>query len=518
MNDHPALARRAAAAGTVLAVALLTGCASSPGTGPDARAAAPVLAVTWQAPQPQPQAQPQPQPPSQPQTRLAPANGAITADAATAATAVTAPAALDATTTWARFNDPLLPGLIAAAQQASPTLSAARARIERARATRAAAGAALLPSLDAVATATQGRDLPRGGATASATVGLQAAWEIDLFGGGAAGRDAAQARLQGAQAAWAGARLAVAAETASSYLDLRACEALSVQTQADAQSRGETARLTALSTQAGFTPPADAALARAAAAQARNQAVSQASACDTLVKSLVEITDIAEPALRQQLAARTALLPQPGALSMADMLPAALLSRRPDLAEAERSVVAAAGDRNQAQAREKPSLSLTGSLAGGAGRSNGLTASGATWSFGPLVVDFPLFDGGRRAADSAAAQASYDDAVAQYRSLARRAVREVESALVAMQSSRQREPDALSAAQDFETSLRATAARQQGGLASLFDLETARRNAVTAQRALIDLQRENAAAWISLVRALGGGWDASAPRAAAATP
>jgi NodT family efflux transporter outer membrane factor (OMF) lipoprotein len=491
LSDQPATIWGARVLGGFLTAAALSGCASGPGTGLEARAEAPMLAAAWQAPQPQ--------------TALPSASAAIAAGT------------LETATTWARFNDPLLPALIDAAQQASPTLSAARARIERARATRAAAGAALLPSLDAVATATQGRSLPRGGATASATLGLQTAWEIDLFGGGAAGRVAAQARLQGAQAAWAGARLAVAAETASSYLDLRACEALSVQTQADARSRGETARLTDLSARAGFTPPADAALARAAAAQARNQAVSQAAACDTLVKSLVEITDIAEPALRQQLAARTALLPRPGALSMADTLPAALLSRRPDLAEAERNVIAAAGERKQAQAREKPSLSLTGSLAGGAGRSNGITASGATWSFGPLVVDFPLFDGGRRAADSVAAQASYDDAVAQYRALARRAVREVESALVALESSRQREADALSAAQDFETSLRATAARQQGGLASLFDLEAARRNAVVAQSALIDLQRERAAAWISLVRALGGGWDLAALNTAAAT-
>lgn len=498
MSDHPDPTRQALVVGSVWAAALLAGCASGTGAGrgvgPDARAPAPQLATAWQAPQAL----------------------AVPANAVSAAPAAIAIGKLDAATTWARFNDPLLPGLIQAAQGASPTLSAARARIEKARATRAAAGAALLPSLDAVATATQGRSTPRGGATASATLGLQTAWEVDLFGGAAAGREAAQARLQGAQAAWAGARLAVAAETASSYLDLRACEAQRVQTQTDAQSRGETARLTALSAQAGFTPPADAALARAAAAQARNQAVSQAAACDTLVKALVDITDIAEPALRQQLAPRTALLPQPGALDLADTLPAALLSRRPDLAEAERNVIAAAGDRGQAQAREKPSLSLTGSLAGGAGRSAGITASGATWSFGPLVVDFPLFDGGRRAADSVAAQASYDDAVAQYRALARRAVREVESALVALQSSRQREADALSAAQDFETSLRATAARQQGGLASLFELEAARRNAVTAQSALIDLQRERAAAWISLVRALGGGWDAATLSAAAA--
>jgi len=99
--------------------------------------------------------------------------------------------------------------------------------------------------------------------------------------------------------------------------------------------------------------------------------------------------------------------------------------------------------------------------------------------------------------------------VAQYQALARRAVREVESALVTLDSTAQREVDALLAARDFETALVATQARQRGGLASVLDLEAARRNAVQAQSALIELQRERAAGWIALYRALGGGWDAA---------
>jgi len=408
---------------------------------------------------------------------------------------------------WARFGDPLLPELISAAQAASPTVSAAAARIAQARASRVAAQAAGLPTVDLQAQAVQGRSTPRGGPTASAQVGLQAGWEIDLFGAVAAGRDAAQARLQGAQAGWHDAQLSVAAEVASSYVALRACEAQTVMSQADTRSRLETSRLTDLSAKVGFTPPADAALARASAAQARNQLVSQQAACDTLVKSLVELSDRPEPELRQRLATFTTVLQQPSAFSMADQLPASLLSRRPDLSAAERAVLAAVGDRDQRLAREKPSITLSGSLAGGAGRLNSITVSGGSWSFGPLRVDFPLFDAGRRAADTAAAQAAYDDAVMQYRALVRRAVREVEAALVSLQSATQREADARSAAQDFETSLRATEARQRGGLASLFDLEAARRNAVFANSALIDLRRERAIAWITLYRALGGGWD-----------
>jgi outer membrane protein, multidrug efflux system len=309
----------------------------------------------------------------------------------------------------------------------------------------------------------------------------------------------------------------VAAEVASSYTALRACEAQLAQTQVDTASRAETARLVDLSARAGFTAPADAALTRAGAAQSRAASIAQQAQCDTLVKGLVEITDLPEADLRQRLAAGAAQLPQPAPLAVAG-LPASLLAQRPDLADAAQAVVAAAGDRAQSQARERPQVSLSGSFAGVSLRSAGATTSGATWTVGPVVVSLPLFDGGARAASTVAAQADYDNAVAQYRAQVRRAVREVETALVALDATARREVDAQAAARDFEASLRATQARQKGGLASVLDLETARRNAVQAQSALIELQRERASAWIALYRALGGGWTADTALAQAAAP
>ncbi|MBK6472849.1 MAG: efflux transporter outer membrane subunit [Betaproteobacteria bacterium] len=404
------------------------------------------------------------------------------------------------------FDDPLLPPLTAAAQAAGPTLAAVAARVARARASRVAAGAALQPRVDATGGVGRGRQQLASPVATQASIGVQAAWEIDLFGAGAAGRGAAQARLDSARAAAQGAQVALAAEVASSYVALRSCEAQLVPTQADATSRAETTRLTELSARAGFTAPADAALVRATAAQSRGQLVAQRAACDSLVKGLVALTDLPEPELRQRLAARTARLPVAAPLAV-PALPAALLARRPDIAEAARNVMAAAGERAQAQARERPQITLSGSLAGVTLRTGQESSSGTTWTLGPLAVNFPLFDGGARAAATAAAAADYDEAVAAYRAQVRLAVREVEQALVALQSSAEREADALLAAQDFEASLRATEARQRGGLASLFDLEAARRNALAAQAALIDLQRERAQAWITLYRAMGGGFD-----------
>ncbi len=406
---------------------------------------------------------------------------------------------------WSRFDDALLPALIADAQAASPSLASARARIERARAAVAASGASAVPRVDAVGSLVQGRSVPEAPTSTSASLGLQASWELDLFGGVAAVARGSAERLRGAEAGWHDARVSLAADVATAYVGLRACEAQLAQSRADAASREASARLTDQSAKAGFTAPADAALARAGAAQARSQARAQQAQCDTLVKGLVELTGRAEPALRAQLAAAPGRLPAAPAIAPAG-LPAQLLAQRPDLAAASAAVQAAAADVSASRADELPRVALSGSLAVASLRSGGISTSGNTWSLGPLSVSLPLFDRGSRRAATAASEAAYDEAVAQLQGAVRRALREVESALVTLDATAERERDVRAAAADFEASLTATEARQRGGLASLLDLEAARRNAVQARSALIELERERASAWIALYRGLGGGW------------
>jgi outer membrane protein TolC len=231
-----------------------------------------------------------------------------------------------------------------------------------------------------------------------------------------------------------------------------------------------------------------------------------------LIKGLVELTDRPEPALRQELAAASARLPQAAGLDTV-ALPAQLLQQRPDLAAAGAAVLAAAADVDLARADEQPRLSLAGSLQLAALRGAGVSSNGQVWSFGPLQLSLPLFDRGSRRAATAAQLAAYDEAVAQLQGSVRRALREVESALVSLDAAAARERDVMAAATDFEAALTATEARQRGGLASLLDLEAARRNALQARSAVIELQRERALAWIALYRSLGGGWtpDAAPP-------
>jgi outer membrane protein, multidrug efflux system len=511
MNSTPSTAAPGKRTTLALAAALaLAGCSL---TAPSARVDAPIPAQ-WQA--------------------ALPHNGDVT----------------DLNQWWRNQGDPLLAQLVDAAQAASPTLAQASARLAQSRAERVAAGSALAPNVDFAASAkrmSQQSSIPTGTTVQGA---LQASWEIDVFGAGRAARNAAQARLEGAHAGWHEARVSVAAETASQYYGLRACEQLQTVAVQDAGSRAHTARLTELSSKAGFVSPADAAMARASAADGRSRATAQRATCNIAVKGLSALTAIPETELRTRLAegaatayaaaqaglpaaARNAAAPGPAAGSApaapsamgatgaaangaADAagpaiaiasLPAQVLSQRPDVYSAERDVAAASYDVGGALAQRYPLLSLSGAIGVANFRTGGQNTQLDTWSVGPLALQVPVFDAGRRRANVDAAQARYDAAVVTYHATIRNAVREVEQALVTLNATSERAADAQTALAGYRAAFTATEDRYKNGMASLLELEDARRMRLAAENTVIALQQERSAAWVALYRAAGGGWN-----------
>lgn len=469
----------------LLAPILLTGCAAWQGplqTPPDSAAITPPAA--WQNPLPH--------------------NGKVT----------------DLAAWWAGLNDPLLVQLIEGAQSTSGSLADARARIAQARATRVGAGAARGPSLDASLSASRGVQQPDTSAANSVALGVQASWEADLFGGKAAASNAAQARLDGAQAAWHDARVSVAAEVATQYLNQRNCEASLSVIEADAKSRADSAQLADITAKAGFSAPATAQLARASAADGAARVTELRAQCqrDVLVLAALIGAPIADvqavlkrhPPISADVIDKTALF------SIAT-LPAEVVAQRPDVFQAEREVAASSGDVTSTDALRMPRLSLLGSIGAARLSSGGFTSEGATWSIGPLAITLPLYDGGARAANVQAAQARYEAAVVQYQSKARQAVAEVEIALLNLQSTASRRGDSQAAVEGYRASFNATQARYKSGLASLVELEDARRTLLAAETALVSLQRERMAAWIALYRAAGGGWSVAGNSVTAAT-
>ncbi|MEO7108337.1 MAG: TolC family protein, partial [Rhodoferax sp.] len=141
---------------------------------------------------------------------------------------------------------------------------------------------------------------------------------------------------------------------------------------------------------------------------------------------------------------------------------------------------------------------------------DGVDQNGTAWSFGPLAVSLPLFDAGQRAAAVTASEANYAAVVMVYRSKVRQAVREVEEALVNLQSTETRTQDAIVSTRGYAETLTATQSRFSQGLASLVELEDARRNALASESAQLALVLERNHAWVALYRALGGGFEPDA--------
>ena len=409
---------------------------------------------------------------------------------------------------WSQLNDPLLVSLIDAAETASPTLAQATSRLAQARSTRIVRGAALLPSADLNASIQRGFNASVLGVATQTQVGPSVSWDADLFDANGAARDAADARLSGARASWHDARVAVAADVANQLDTLRNCRRLLAVAASDARSRSETARLSDLSAQAGFQAPADAALARGSAADGDARLTQQRAACEVNLKALVALTALEEDALRRRI--DTAGDPgTPAAVFEIPTLPAQLLEQRPDVRAAAFDVAAASAEVAASDAARYPRLTLQGSLARARLDYAGRTFDFTNWQVGPVALSLPLFDGGRRNADLAAARARYDEAASLLRARARQAVREVEEALVNLQAAADRVASSETAADGYRKALEGTQARYDAGLASLIALEDVRRTALASETARVNLRRERMAAWISLYRALGGGWNAA---------
>jgi NodT family efflux transporter outer membrane factor (OMF) lipoprotein len=383
---------------------------------------------------------------------------------------------------WQQQGDPLLVELITAAEAQSPSVSQSLSRIAQARANQATARSALLPQVNAQLAASRGVQQPDLPVITTQTLGLQAGWELDLVGANRAVSSAAQAQVESSQAQWHDARVMVAAEVANLYYSLSTCQQLLDVAKRDRASRQETARLSEISAKAGFVAPSVAALARASAADANSRVTMQSAQCQIVTKGLVALTAIPEPKLLEKLAAAPVNSAQAAPFSVASV-PTQVISQRPDVFTAERDVVVASAQVGSAIAQRLPRLSLSGSIGAMRLNTGGVETNGSTWSFGPLGLSLPIFDAGQRAAAVDYARANYDTAVLAYQGKVRQAVREVEEALVTLQSTEARRVDSEIATNGYAESLSATQTRYGQGLASLVELEDARRNALAAQTA-----------------------------------
>ncbi|MFZ6751246.1 efflux transporter outer membrane subunit [Undibacterium sp. Ren11W] len=425
----------------------------------------------------------------------------------------TLPVAENATTLntwWASWNDPSLSALLNLAQEHSPTMAQASARIAQARASASAAGARLWPNIDLNASYIRGHYplLPQNLDQTVLTTGLDARWELDLFGANAATHDSLLARLSAREYEWHDARISLAAEVANTYLALRSCEAQAQDAYAILASQTISQRMYQEKLTVGFISANDLAQQNAILAASTVQEQQQQSECAILLKSLVVLVDIAEPELRAKLAMGYATLPQSGNFIVAS-LPIEVLLKRPDMRAAMQNLMASAAEIDAAEARRYPSISLLGSINLYGVQISGQTANLKGWSFGPSL-SLPLFDAGARKADVLQAQARHAESQAGFRRQTLMAVQETEVAMLRLDLANRQLQQHQQILEAKNLALQGAEAGWKFGSVSLLEREESRRQQLAALSTQWQLQRARGSAWIALYKAVGGDWQAPA--------
>lgn len=418
---------------------------------------------------------------------------------------------------WTGFRDPELSRIVRRALNQNLHLAAALARVEQARAAARAAGAQLLPTLDATAQGSKVHESlysPLGAIARNQPgfnrdqslydIGAAASWEIDLSGGLRRGAEAATAEAEAAEAEQLGTHISVAADVADTYFQIRGDQARIAVAQHQVETDQHLVQLVQLRFHRGLATDRESAQADALLSQARASLQPLRIDLEAQLNRLDVLMGAQPGTYAAKLRVPTAI-PAAPAITGVDQ-PRALLQRRPDVIAAERRLASANAKIGAAIADYYPKLSLSG-LLGFESLEGGRLFQAAT--FQPSAVAglrWRLFDFGKVDAEVAAAKGADAEALARYRQAILQAAQDVEDAfdalvqLEAHSHELQQEVAALTQARD--SSQKAYA----GGVIPLTDVLDADRQLLSAQDELAHTQADTDRAAVRSFRALGGGW------------
>jgi NodT family efflux transporter outer membrane factor (OMF) lipoprotein len=495
--------------GALALTATLFGCT----VGPDFVRPTPQTPAQWSQP-------PAPQSPA-PSTASRGAPGAVTSESAQ----------LDAW--WTLFGDPLLSSLVERSSRANLDLRAAVLRIEEARAQRDITAAGGWPSLDANAGYSRERlsETTPTGALFTTVGNLKipgfagisipnpynqyqlagsASWELDLFGRVRRSVEAAQASVEVSVEDRRAVLVALTADVAQSYIELRGAQSRMAVAEEDVATTRELLELTRQRRSAGLISELDVASATAQLSLTEAQVPAFDQLVTQDINQLSRLLGLAPEALRAELDAVAPIPPVPPSVPIG--LPAELARRRPDIREAEAALHAATAQIGVAVAQLFPRLTLTA-----AGGFQSETVGGLTdWAsrFGSLgpTLELPIFDRGRWKTVHLQDIRAQEAAVAYARAVLG-ALHEVENARAAYGADRERRGWLEIAVAQNRDTLQLARQRYEGGVSTFIDVLDAERVLQQNQLSLIESTSAVSGDLVRLYRALGGGWDHAAPAA-----
>ncbi len=404
---------------------------------------------------------------------------------------------------WLRFDDPLLEHLVAQALRANTGVKSAEAALRQARALRDVAAAALLPTVDGSASAQRGF---AGEHTTGNTfrAGLDASWELDIFGANRSALAASEASAGASAASLGEVRVSIAAEVALAYITLRNAQVRLAIADDNLASQLETLQITQWRLQAGLVSSLDAEQAASTAEQTRAQLPALRTVIAQSGHALAVLSG-QPPAALSMVLAESGPVPQ-AADTLALNIPAETLRQRPDVRAAEYQVTAAVARVSQADAALAPSFQLGGSLGVAALTLDTLATRSSV--VGALLgsVSMPLFNGGALRAQVRAQQAALDQAYEAYDAVVLAALQEVEDALIALRGDRERLSSLRRAAEAAANAALMARERYGSGLIDFQTVLDTQRTQLNTQDSVAGANADLSADHVRLYKALGGGW------------
>jgi NodT family efflux transporter outer membrane factor (OMF) lipoprotein len=411
---------------------------------------------------------------------------------------------------WETFGDADLNALEEQVIAANQTLKSAEANYRQAQAQIQFNRSNLYPTITAGALITHNR------VSGNAPTGLQgsqygnfelpvsASWEPDLWGRIRRSITAAKEQTQAAAADLENARLILEAELASDYFEARSLDAEKKLLDDTVVAYQKALALTQNRYTGGVASKVEVEQAATQLQQTQAQDIDLGVARAQLEHAMAVLTGRVPEGFHL---ANEPLTQTPPAVPIG--IPSQLLERRPDIAAAERRLAASNEQIGIARAAYYPDLviSATGGLQAGS-IVNWFTWPSRFWAAGPQLSQ-TIWDAGRRRAQVIGAEAAYDAEIATYRQTTLTAFQEVEDDLSTLRILEEESAKQHEATASAENSLQLSLNRYKGGLVTYLEVITAQSIALANERTDVDLLRRRMAASVDLVRALGGGWNAS---------
>lgn len=411
---------------------------------------------------------------------------------------------------WELYGDPQLNRLEETAVQNNQSVQAALARVEQARAIAGIDKAALLPWFDLNPSTERARTAGafnsdgKGSTDSTYSVPLVLSYEIDLWGRIRRNIEAVKADLAATEADFSNLLLSLQADVARSYFNLRTTDAEIALLQETARLRQENLDLVNSMFKHGANGALAVRWAETELATTQAEVVALQKQRDEYEHALAVLTG-QSPSTCSLAPANVTF----NAVAVAPGLPSSLLERRPDVAAAERAMAAASARIGVAKTAFFPSISLTGS-AGYASTETGslFNWDNRIWGLGP-AISLPIFDGGINSAKLRQARSAYEEAVANYKQQVLVAFADVEDALGGLRYLDQQADYMDQAVVAAGDAAEISGKRYRAGLVGYLEVIDSERTSLEVQRQHLQIANLQHQASISLIKALGGGWESS---------